>query len=213
MQIIFIHRSSAWKVVDQEVDTRRMETYILKCNSSFNFGANLPTHAPAKKKIQFWRKKIAKKRSSRPFNVIFLGIDTVSRSNAYRCIPKTLALLREMGFHDFQAFHSIAPSTLSNLMASLMGLKRTQAREVCTPNWESPFDPCPFIWKNYSSQNYVTMYIEDGGESSFNWGGQSGFHQKPTDYYINILFKAIEKCRLKDYPVNSFLVKVYHLEY
>ena len=171
--------------------------FALRCNDSFNFEANFPIHPNVQEKMDYWKTY----QNSNPINVVFIGIDTVSRSHAYRSIPETLKYMKEMGFHDFQGYHSIGPSTLPNFMAILFGLKRTEVRETCTSSWTSPFDSCPFIWKNFSLNNYITMYIEDGKETSFNWGGQSGFKNKPTDYYIHPLFSAIEDLRIQNFKV------------
>jgi hypothetical protein len=191
-------RISPCEKVQYEVDTSSKEMWALKCNNvSLNFDVNFPIHPEVKEKMNYWKNTSTQK----PLNVIFLGIDTVSRSHAFRGLPKTMEVFKQMEFIDFQAYHSVAPSTLTNFMAFLMGLTRKEVRLSCTSSWSSPFDSCPFIWKNYSDMNYVTMYAEDG-EQTFNWGGQSGFKNKPTDYYIHSLFNSIPHLRLKsEFPV------------
>ena len=186
--------------IERDTPVQDKEMYVVRCNDSFNFEANLPIHPQVREKIKFWKEKLSLDPEAKPMNVILIGIDTVSRSHAYRSLPKTLEYLKETGYHDFQGYHSIAPSTLTNFMGFLIGLKRTDVRATCTSSWSSPFDSCPFIWKNYSAQNYVTMYAEDG-EQSFNWGGQSGFNEKPTDYYIHSLFNSMERIRLGNFKV------------
>jgi len=176
--------------------------YVVRCNESFNFEVNLPIHPQVRDKMNYWKQKITTEPESKPINVIFLGIDTVSRSHAFRSLPKTMEYLKGMGFHDFLGYHSLAPSTLTNFMAFLIGLRRSEVSATCARWWSNPYDSCPFIWKNYSSQNYVTMYAEDG-EQSFNWGVQKGFNEKPTDYYIHSLFRSIEGLRLENFKVRS----------
>jgi hypothetical protein len=201
---LFLCRLSDCEPVDYVAEVGSKEMYLLRCNTSLNFGAHIPLKLSpvVKKKVEAWEKK---KRSSPgpdslPISVIVIGVDTTSRSHAFRGMPRVINLMKELGFHDFQAFHALAPYTLSLLSALLMGLTREGVRESCAPTWTSPFDPCPFIWKDLSDHDYVTLYVEDGPQS-FNWGQQAGFSEKPTDYYIHALFDAIEELRIRKLPV------------
>jgi len=205
---LLICRLSNWTRLENELDLGDWELFVIKCGTFLNFDARLPivSSTQVKKKLEFWADEFRSPlpKPSSPINVILLGVDNVSRSHALRSLPKTISLFQEMGFHDFQGYHSIFPSTLTNSMGFLMGLQRTTVRATCSPNWESPFDSCPLIWKNYSAQNYVTMYIEDGFQT-FNWAGQSGFEERPTDYYPHRLFTAIREMRSN---VRSFILEV-----
>jgi len=176
------------------------EFFVIKCGISLNFEARFPISTQVKKKLTFWHNEFSsplpKLPRPRPINVILLGIDSTSRSDAVRGLPKTIALFQEMGFHDFQGYHSISPHRLPNFMGFLMGLNQSTARGTCSPNSEIPFDSCPLIWKEYSAQNYVTMYLEHGVQT-FNWGGASGLKDGTTDYYPHPLFTAIRRVRSK----------------
>jgi len=180
-----------WKEAKVEVDLEEWEFFVVRCGGALNFDSSLRVSPEVKLKSEFWKQPPSK---ATPISVMLLGFDSVSRSHAHRSLPRTMGLMKKMGFHDFQGYHSLAPSTLTNFMGFLIGLRRDIIRETCAPDWTTPFDACPFIWKNYSHNNYVTMYIEDG-EQTFNWGGQSGFRQQPTDYYVHPLFSAIEGMR------------------
>jgi len=195
---LLICRLSIWTQLEKEMDLGDWELFVIKCGMSLNFEARLPKiSAQVKKKLTFWTEEFSSPlpKSSTPINVILFGIDTVSRSHALRSLPKTISLFQEMGFHDFQGYHSIFPETIDNFMGFLMGLQKPIVRATCSPSWESPFDACPLIWKNYSAHNYVTMYIEDGLQT-FNWAGQ-GFKDRPTDYYPRHLFTAITEMRVR----------------
>ncbi|CAG7727539.1 unnamed protein product [Allacma fusca] len=168
-------------------DVGNREVLLVKCNNFTNFHANIPIKPAVQEKINYWE---GISDEEKPFNVFILGIDTVSRSHAYRSLTKSIKLMEELGFIDFQGYHSVGPSTLTNFMAMLMGLQRTKVRGTCAKDWVTPFDNCPLIWKNFSENNYVTGYVEDGPQS-FNWGGQSGFVNQPTDYYLHHLFLSL----------------------
>ncbi|CAG7827551.1 unnamed protein product [Allacma fusca] len=172
-------------------DVGDREVLLVKCNNFTNFHTNIPIKPAVQEKMNYWE---GISDEERPFNVFILGIDTVSRSHAYRSLTKSIKLMEELGFIDFQAYHSVAPSTLTNFMAMLMGLQRAKVRGTCAKDWVAPFDNCPLIWKNFSENNYVTGYVEDGPQS-FNWGGQSGFVNQPTDYYLHHLFLSLADTR------------------
>ncbi|CAG7831661.1 unnamed protein product, partial [Allacma fusca] len=180
-------------LINDIVDVGDREVLLVKCGNHTNFHANVPIKPKVQEKINYWE---GIPEEERPFNVFVLGIDTVSRSHAYRSLPKSIKLMTELGFIDFEAYHSVAPSTLTNFMAMLMGLSRAQVRGTCSKSWVTPFDDCPLIWKNFSENNYVTSYVEDGAQS-FNWGGQSGFVNQPTDYYLHHLFLSLAHTRGK----------------
>ncbi|CAG7785601.1 unnamed protein product [Allacma fusca] len=172
-------------------DVGEREILLVKCNNHTNFHTNIPIKPAVQEKIKYWE---GISDEEKPFSVFILGIDTVSRSHAYRSLTKSIKLMEELDFIDFQAYHSVGPSTLSNLMAMLIGLPRAKVRGTCAKDWVTPFDSCPFIWKNFSETNYVTGYVEDGSQS-FNWGGQSGFVNQPTDYYLHHLFLSLARTR------------------
>ncbi|CAG7823765.1 unnamed protein product [Allacma fusca] len=180
-------------LINDIVDVGDREVLLVKCGNHTNFHANVPIKPKVQEKINYWK---GIPEEERPFNVFVLGIDTVSRSHAYRSLPKSIKLMTELGFIDFEAYHSVAPSTIPNLMAMLMGLSRAQVRGTCSKSWVTPFDDCPLIWKKFSENNYVTSYVEDGAQS-FNWGGQSGFVNQPTDYYLHHLFLSLAHTRGK----------------
>jgi len=55
------------------------------------------------------------------------------------------------------------------------------------------YDKCPFIWKKYASQGYLTVYGEDAP-----WMGifnylKKGFKSQPTDYYLRPLTNELDK--------------------
>ena len=178
---------------------------FITCDGSMNAMANVPINKAAAK-LKYWESIPAE---DRPISVFIFGFDSTSRSHAYRCIPKSLEIMKRLGFIDFTGFHSIAPNTLSNFMALLMGMTRPEVRETCSKDWTAPFDDCPLIWKQFHDSNYVTGFFEDG-DQSFNWGGQSGFVKRPTDYYLHPLFLALRKYRTEELGVSSVIHRVSH---
>ncbi|CAG7815211.1 unnamed protein product, partial [Allacma fusca] len=186
------------------------EMMMINCSNISTVEANIPMKAQVLKKVQHWNQQLNK-----PINVLITGFDSTSRVHFLRGLPKTMEILNQLDFLSFEGYHTIEPSTLPNLFAMLMGLTISQVRKSCAPDWDTPFDQCPLIWKNFSAHNYVTVYLEDG-DGSFNWGGQSGFTTDPTDYFLHALFQAImnyrsannldESC-VSSEPVPSFMLR------
>ena len=173
--------------------------FIMNCGNSTNGDISLAPASIVLEKQTFWK---GKNEEEIPPNVLILGIDTVSRSHAYRSLPKTIGLLKQLDFQDFKSFHSVAANTLSNLIALLGGFGKEKFRKSCVKDWRSSFDSCELIWKDFAARNYVTSYIEDGYQS-FNWGGQSGFINQPTDYYWHHFFMALSDVRRQQFQVSS----------
>ncbi|CAG7694884.1 unnamed protein product [Allacma fusca] len=179
--------------VERNVNIGAKEAFLITCEDFINAEASIPIKPKVQEKMKYWEKVPLDGRSP---SVLLFGIDSTSRAHAYRSLPQSIDLMMKLGFVDFNSYHSVAPATLNNFMAFLMGLTRNEVRNSCAPNWTTPFDECPLIWKTFSEQKYVTSYIEDGSQT-FNWGGQSGFNEAPTDYYLHHFFKQLRESRDK----------------
>ena len=69
----------------------------------------------------------------------------------------------------------------------LTGKSVEELKEACWKHKSQVFDPCNFIWNNYSQLGYRTAYAEDAvAIASFN-NHKPGFRQPPTDYYYKAL--------------------------
>jgi hypothetical protein len=78
-------------------------------------------------------------------------------------------------------------------MAILVGYNNTLAYNVCEPRNLGKLEQCPFVWKDFRDNGYVTAYGEDETSiSSFNYH-KLGFTVPPTDYYQRPYMMAAEK--------------------
>lgn len=131
--------------------------------------------------------------SSRRLSVLVLGIDSVSRLNFYRAMPKTEKYLRETGWINLKGYNKIGDNTFPNLMAILTGQTPHQAYSRCKPTVAYKLDNCPFLWYNFRNAGYVTAYGEDETAlNTFNYL-KVGFVEPPTDYYLRPYMLASEK--------------------
>ena len=194
-----IRSFSECEPVESTFTLHEPKAFMLHCGNSINAEVSLAPTPAVLKKQNFWE---GKNEEDIPPNIFILGIDTVSRSHAYRSLPKTIGLLKALNFQDFTSFHSVAANTLSNLIALLAGFGKEEFHKSCVKDWKSNFDSCNLIWKDFAARNYVTSYIEDGYQS-FNWGGKSGFINPPTDYYWHHFFLALNDARRSQFQVSS----------
>lgn len=130
---------------------------------------------------------------SRKLSVLVVGIDSVSRLNFLRAMPKTEKYLRETGWIDLKGYNKIGDNTFPNLMAILTGQNQWQAYSKCKPTVAYNLDRCPFLWHNFRNAGYATAYGEDETAiNTFNYL-KVGFVEPPTDYYLRPYILATEK--------------------
>lgn len=85
-------------------------------------------------------------------------------------------------------------NTYPNIMAILTGYNLSLAENVCQPSEVGKLDECPFIWKDFRENGYVTSYGEDEPSiSTFNGRSKKGFFKPPTDYYMRPYLVAAEE--------------------
>ncbi|PNF28704.1 hypothetical protein B7P43_G07863 [Cryptotermes secundus] len=126
-------------------------------------------------------------------SVLFIGLDSISRLNLIRTMPKTVSHLHRTGWFELRGYNKVGDNTFPNLMAILTGLTLDQVKKTCWPNKESELDDCPYIWCDFSNQGYVTAFGEDITKvSTFNYQ-KTGFINPPTDYYLRPYMLAAEK--------------------
>lgn len=79
-------------------------------------------------------------------------------------------------------------------MAVMTGYNLSLANKQCQPEVNGKQDECPFVWKEFHENGYVTSYGEDETSmSSFNFYRSGGFRTQPTDYYMRPYMLATEQ--------------------
>lgn len=147
------------------------------------------------------------KESSDQLSVYIFGIDSVSRLAAERKMPKTMNFIRNtLKGHTFKGYTMIGGNTYPNVIAVLTG-KPAYSTEL--PNLDPKYeftDSYPFIWKDFSKKNYVTLYSEDFPEISIFDNNMKGFKDPPADHYLRTY--AIAKQRIQPVQTNIEMFKV-----
>lgn len=137
------------------------------------------------------RKKLGN--SSRTMSVLLVGIDSISRLNLIRMMPKTYQYLKQKDWIEYKGYNKIGDNTFPNLMAIFTGKNESDAYRICNPKKVGLLDKCNFIFYNYSDAGYVTAYAEDEAKiNTFNYK-KKGFANPPTDYYLRPYTMASEQ--------------------
>ena len=126
------------------------------------------------------------------FNVILMAIDSTSRLNSIRKLPKLRKFLQhELGAIDMTGNTRVGVNTFPNVVPLLTGW-RYQELKKSDKIRDMNFDRFPMIWKNFSNHGYSTLFGEDGEPSyqTFNYK-KNGFRKPPTDFYLRPLSLAI----------------------
>ncbi|ESO87879.1 hypothetical protein LOTGIDRAFT_127104 [Lottia gigantea] len=116
-------------------------------------------------------------------NVMMVMIDSTSRLNHIRHMPKTRQfLLKNMSAVDFEGYNKIADNTLPNLVGILTGNYLNEELTIRKTQRHGPFDKFNLIWKHFSAKGYTTMFSEDFPTiATFVYLSQ-GFLKQPCDH-------------------------------
>lgn len=132
----------------------------------------------------------------KPYNVYFLGFDSLSQMSFRRKLPQTVKFLEEtLGSVVLNGYNIVGDGTPQAFIPILTAQTETELpltrKRYKNANYVD--DVYPFIWKNYSDKGYVTMYAEDAFSIGTFTYRLKGFRQQPTDHYTRTLFEEVEK--------------------
>lgn len=134
-----------------------------------------------------------KNRKDGDVSVLVLGLDSVSRMNFHRQMPKTSAFLSEIGTVEMLGYNKVEDNTFPNMIPVLSGMSIEELKKNCWPKYEDYFDKCHFVWDDFKKANFSTAFVEDSPIiGMFNYL-KSGFLKKPTDHYLRPIMLEAEK--------------------
>ncbi|XP_026843016.1 uncharacterized protein LOC113565390 isoform X3 [Drosophila persimilis] len=124
-------------------------------------------------------------------SVIMLGLDTMSRMNFRRTMPRTAEFVRKLGWFELEGYNKVADNTYPNLCTVLAGGTPEELKKICSFSYAEDQDSCPWIWRDYKKAGYSTAYGEDIVEDSVFSVHDSGFRHEPTDFYLRPLLMGL----------------------
>ncbi|CAH1973514.1 unnamed protein product [Acanthoscelides obtectus] len=131
--------------------------------------------------------------NTKPLSILFIGIDSISRLNLIRAMPKTYRFLRDNDWVPLMGYNKMDDNTFPNLMCILTGFNNSMSYNICDPFTVGKLDACPMVWYDYRKAGYITAYGEDEVTlNTFNYR-KKGFKTPPTDYYFRPYVLATER--------------------
>jgi hypothetical protein len=130
------------------------------------------------------------------FNVMILGVDSISKLNFHRMFNKTARTIsEELDAIELQGFNKVGDNTYPNLIPLLTGLSSEELNSACysSTNASNYFDNCHFVWDDFKRKGYGTVFAEDSALLSlFNYF-KNGFDKQPVDHYFRTILHQMEK--------------------
>ncbi|XP_022821002.1 uncharacterized protein LOC111352639 [Spodoptera litura] len=139
------------------------------------------------------------------YNIIMLGMGSMSRQNFYRTMPKTLGILKKRDAIELKGYNTVAGDTFENMMPVLVGMNNTEIQTTCWKDPWSSLDNCPYIWERFKDVGYYTALVEDTSKLGMFNQWKRGFQGSPTDYYLHPFIHETETLNKK----NSIKYKKY----
>ncbi|XP_050512127.1 uncharacterized protein LOC126888178 [Diabrotica virgifera virgifera] len=118
-------------------------------------------------------------------NILVIGLDSISRLNFHRQMPKSVNYLKQIGAVEMIGYNKIGENTFPNVLAALAGRHIEEIQKDCWPTDNHHFDNCSFVWMDYKQKGYVTAFDEDSSSMGIFNFYKKGFKKQPTDYGYN----------------------------
>lgn len=126
------------------------------------------------------------------YSVLLFGIGSLSRLNFVRSFPKTLKYIEKKEWLPLQGYTKVGEDLFSNMVPVLTGMTTDQLTKACISKKKPKLDNCPFIWKNFSQNGYLTSFTEDSTGSAIFGQKNYGFSKSPTDFHSQPVLNAAE---------------------
>lgn len=154
---------------------------------------------PIKKRFNLRREYPFENSEETPYNVLIMGLSSMSRLNFHRTMPATAGFLKDKGAIEFMGYNTATNDPrITNLIPVLMGLSHSEMKTICWPDPLSTLDKCPHIWERFKDAGYFTALLEDTAKLSIlniNHFKFPGFSYSPTDYYLYPFLQEVENTK------------------
>ncbi|KAL4229746.1 hypothetical protein ACF0H5_010135 [Mactra antiquata] len=141
------------------------------------------------------------------YSIFMFGIDSTSRLSFIRKLPKTYKYVTEtLGAYIFKGYMKVGDNTFPNVVPILTG-KLPGTEDLPNPaGTKYNINKLPFVWQNFSREQYATVYAEDYPiVAAFNTDG-SGFLEPPTDHYLRPWMLGLRKINFVSDVLKSVLL-------
>lgn len=124
--------------------------------------------------------------TSNKINFLMFGLDSMSRVHYQRKLPLTYNYLtKDLEAIVLKGYNIVGDGTPQALIPILTGFTEPELPETRKRKFYSNYvNAYPFIWNNFSSAGYVTLFAEDTPETGIFTYRLKGFDKVPTDHYM-----------------------------
>jgi hypothetical protein len=142
------------------------------------------------------------------YNIAILQIDSTSRNQFYRHMPRTLEFMRQHDFQILRGYTKIGDNSAINTLALLAGkafevkyrgldqlLNKDQYLNE-NQTFDDIFKHVEMVFDGMKNDGCMTMWNDDIGKTSgglLHYQSFNGFRNKPTDYYFKPYYTYIYK--------------------
>ncbi|XP_026726962.1 uncharacterized protein LOC113493268 [Trichoplusia ni] len=117
------------------------------------------------------------------YNVLILGIESMSRLNFHRTMPLTANFLKDKGMIELLGYNKIGDNSFPNLFPILTGLSFDYVKQAYTRNKVLDLNKCQFIWDKFKEKGYQTALGSDSIAAVLGTYEYS-LRRQPTDNYL-----------------------------
>lgn len=163
--------------------------------SGIAFYTNIHCHIVPKNKFQMPNSN--ETTDNLPYNVLIIGIDSLSRLSFIRYLPETYEFLtKTLNAFVFRGMTKVGDNTFPNLVAILTGKSVFNDELPKIQDPKETYDKWPCLWKNFSNASYATLFAEDQPKIGlFNYL-RGGLQDPPTDHYLRTFWLAVQTSKL-----------------
>ncbi|XP_038215752.1 uncharacterized protein LOC119835156 [Zerene cesonia] len=129
-------------------------------------------------------------KSNNPWNVMVLGMDTMSRGRFISSMPTTAKYLQTHHWLDFRGFQKVGYNTFPNVMALMTGKNTSEVHRLCKHGMDKCNDV--MLWSHFKKAGYYTATGEEFLRLPDTFTKYHNFRTPPTDHYIRPFFLAGE---------------------
>ena len=149
------------------------------------------------------------------FNVLIIGIDSISFNHFKRILPITFKYLNN-DLEDnivFSHLNSVDESTLYNLLPMLAGIRKNESTDIYDYFDRYWYDTIPFIWDSYEKDGYISYYNEEFPDLGTFQYTRYGFRYYPTSLYSRAFWVKFYKIRTHPSPTRCHYARPSFLKF
>ncbi|CAG5012392.1 unnamed protein product [Parnassius apollo] len=130
-------------------------------------------------------------RDEKSWNVLIIGMDTMSRARVYSTMPHTVEYFEKHKWLDFRGYQKVGFNTFPNIMSLLTGKKMPTIYKACAKGMNECNEL--MMWSKYKDVGYFTAYGEEYLRLPDTFSRHKGFKIPPTNHYARPFFLTGEK--------------------